>query len=277
MLKNPRVDSRIAQLLRLFQTSDVVLLGESHGVAGTFDFLRQALPVLHANGIHRLALEFSAAERQVEADALVTGPVYEVAVSRRMLREYNAGWPYLDYQDLHRQAWLLNQKQSALPAFKIVHASYIFDWTGWTGVRDRESMDAVMHRGHYNQFRADRICEQVQAGQKVLGLFGAAHACRGPLPFEVPEWFDPTQTLVNILDQRLPGRVASIGLGGVLPGNWDAEFETPPHVPCEIDYAFLDGVDFAEIQRNWPDPDWTPVPQDATDYWRIIEARKLAD
>lgn len=285
------LDAAKTLLNDLFSKRSVVLLGESHMIHENLQFVAELLPWLHSIGVYRLAIEFGANEFQDRVDALTTGDKYDEDEARRILFGYNTGWPYVEYHAIYRAAWELNRSLSAnAPKMRVINASYVFDWSHWSGQRNAQTMNAVFTRGYINDFRADRIVEQVDAGYKVLGLFGAFHVLRGnDLPFEV-EWLDHDRpALGQILSDRLDRRIASVGLhpdldsgeegfGSLwqLEGSWDGYISLKGHdelTPCTIDEKFLDGHEFAEVLNAWPDPDWTPKPTDVEDYWRIIKAR----
>ncbi|MDG5473126.1 hypothetical protein P6709_15340 [Jeotgalibacillus sp. ET6] len=40
---------------------------------------------------------------------------------------------------------------------------------------------------------------------------------------------------------------------------------------CTVDYEYLEGKTFEEVQKNWPDKDWIPVPQNEKEYWQEVE------
>ena len=284
-------DSAKALVADLFSKRHVVLLGESHMIKDNLDFVARLLPWLHSIGVYRLAVEFGAEEFQERVDRLVTGETYDESEARNILFGYNTGWPYVEYHALYRAAWELNR---SLPPdaerFRIINASYQFDWAHWNGERSAATMNAVFHRGYINDFRADRIVEQVDAGYKVVGLFGAFHVLRGDaLPFDI-DWLDRQRpALGQILSDRLQRRVASVGLhpdlntseegfGSLwqLDGSWDGHISLTAHdalTRCTIDEKFLDDHDFSEVTSAWPDPDWTPTPANVADYWRIIAHR----
>lgn len=262
-------------VLELFAKHDVVLLGENHGVSENFDFIRSLIPELHAAGVRNIALEFAANEKQQQADELVLGDTYDEQISRDMLFAYNVAWPYKEYQDVHKHVWNFNQ--TVEDKMRVLHASYIYDWSKWQGTRDQESMNLVMHRGDYNKFRADRISESQSKGGKVLGIFGAVHAVRDKRNLEVFGMSQEAQTLGMLLDRAHPGRVASVNLNGAASGFWDLEvFTSQTFSTCAIDNEFLSGRHFSEVQANWPDPDWTACPVDEDAFWQLIRERKTS-
>jgi hypothetical protein len=262
-------------VLDLFESHDVVLLGENHGVRENFEFIRSLIPELHAAGVRHIALEFAANEEQHRADELVLGKKYDAQVSRDMLFSYNVAWPYLEYQEVHRHVWMFNQTTE--DKMRVLHASYIYDWSKWQGTREQDSMTSVMHKGDYNQFRADRISEAIAQGGKVLGIFGAVHASRDKRNLDLFGMERSIQTLGMRLEQTLPGRIASVNLNGASEGFWDLElFTSQTFSKCTIDLNFLNGRNFEEVKANWPDPDWTECPADEDAFWRIIAERKTS-
>lgn len=40
---------------------------------------------------------------------------------------------------------------------------------------------------------------------------------------------------------------------------------------CTVDYEYLKGKNFEEVQNNWPDKDWSPIPKNEEEYWKEIE------
>lgn len=258
----------------MFENKEVVLLGEAHGIAQNLQFVIELIPHLHAAGVTNIALEFSCEEMQETSDKLIKSESYDPQISRDMLFAYNSGWPYVEYQEIHRAIWKFNREQNA--AMRVIHPSYIYDWSVWNGERTEATMRKIMHRGHYNIFRADRILEATNRGEKVLGLFGAFHAIRAQPPFEIPEWLGTNQTLGQLLNEKLDGRIASVCLNNAMAGEWDLHLSLAEQLtPCQIDYEFLNGRNFADLVSTWPDPDWTATPKTIEEYWQIIESRKL--
>ncbi len=262
-------------VIELLEKHDVVLLGENHGVRENFEFIRSLIPELHAAGVRHIALEFAANERQQQADQLVLGKTYDEQVSRDMLFAYNVAWPYMEYQDVHKHVWSFNQ--TVEDKMRVLHASYIYDWSQWQGTRDQESMKLVMHKGDYNKFRADRISESLTKGGKVLGIFGAVHAARDKRNLELFGLAADAQTLGMLLENAFPDRVASVNLNGAASGFWDLEvFTAQTFGTCAIDTRFLSGRSFFEVQANWPDPDWTACPANEDEFWQLIRERKTS-
>ncbi|MEY4390864.1 MAG: hypothetical protein RLZZ400_607, partial [Actinomycetota bacterium] len=238
-------------VLDLFDSHDVVLLGEEHGIANNLQFVCDLIPNLAGVGVHNIALEFSAEEFQGQSDELLAADVYNPQIARDMLFGYNVGWPYLEYQQVHEAAWLFNRTHDA--KVRLIHPSYRYDWSKWLGDRSPENMRGVMHRGGYNEFRAARVSEVVLAGGKLLGLFGAVHAFSDSRNFEVFGLGKDFMSLGMLLKQKYGIAVASVKLNTGVPGYWDAELRTSSELrSCTIDREFLSGRDFSEVLGSWP-------------------------
>ena len=262
----------VQTIVNLFENSDVVLLGERHGFAENLDFIIKSIHKLASAGVSRIALEFSAEEFQEQCDTLVLGAKYDPQVSRDMLFAYNVGWPYLEYQLVHQAVWQHNQVSAA--KLRMLHPSYIYDWSKWVGSRDSASMAGVFHRGDYNQFRAQTISAKVLAGEKVLGLFGAVHATRDRQSLHALGLTGDFESVAMILEEAYGLKVSTVNLNSALSAEWDVELRTAETLSlCAVDHDFLHGRDFQVVQGNWPDPDWTPVPANEAEYWKVISSR----
>jgi hypothetical protein len=263
-----------ATVLEQFKTNQVVLLGERHGIAENLEFIAKLVPELWSNGVRNIALEFFASENQGDSDALVSSPAYDEKVARGLLFEYNVGWPFVEYQEIHKAVWEFNHANKA--QMRVLHPSYIYDWSKWTGIRSEESMRGVLHRGNVNEHRATVIANTVGLGEKVLGLFGAVHAIKDEHTL-TELGFPKFKSLAEVLEQTHSLNVASINLNDALDGAWDAQIKTAKTLnPCTIDFEFLAGRDFSQVQRDWPDPDWQATPVDEPEYWQIMRNRRTA-
>ncbi|MGL4337297.1 MAG: ChaN family lipoprotein [Turicibacter sp.] len=43
-------------------------------------------------------------------------------------------------------------------------------------------------------------------------------------------------------------------------------------IGCTVDYDFLKGRSFLEVQENYPDSDWAPIPKTEDEYWKVVES-----
>lgn len=203
-------------VLRQFARADVVFLGEDHGVKDHLDFVADIVPKLDAAGIHLLGVEFGAEEDQATVDRLVTQPIYDPVVARELQFNYNVGWAIQEYQSLYRAAWQLNQrKRPGETPFRIVHLSYRYNWSKFTG-RHASSMKGVFYRGPIESFRANIIeRESLLPSKKMLVLVGTPHAYTrySPMKFDAlaPNYLQVvTGWLGQLVEQKAPGRTRTI-------------------------------------------------------------------
>lgn len=165
-------------LISRFDTADVVLVGEDHAIAQDLAFVASLVPKLHAAGITNLVMEFGAAEDQAALDRLLTAPTYDAASARKLMFHYNVMWSWKEYRNLYETVWSFNHAlRPGERPFRIINMSYVYDWSGFTGIRTPETMKRVFWRGAVDRFRADVISREVlDRGEKALVLTGTVHA-----------------------------------------------------------------------------------------------------
>jgi hypothetical protein len=162
----------------LFKSVDVVLLAESHGVRDNLTWLHDLIPTLYQAGVDFIGMEFGAEEDQVILDQLITNPVYDEVLARKLMFHYNVIFPYKEYMDVYRHVHAFNQ---ALPvgskAFRILNLSYIYNWKDYTIPDSLEKRAKVFHRGDIDYFRFQLIKNEVlDQHKKILVLTGTPHA-----------------------------------------------------------------------------------------------------
>lgn len=165
-------------LISRFDTADLVLVGEDHAIAQDLDFIASLIPKLYAAGVTNLVMEFGAAEDQSKLDKLVTSPTYDAAAAKELMFHYNVMWSWKEYRNIYQVVWSFNRSLPAgKPPFRIINMSYVYDWSGFTGIRTPQTMKRVFWRGAIEQFRADVISREVlDRGEKALVLTGTIHA-----------------------------------------------------------------------------------------------------
>lgn len=213
-------------IIQKFENSDVVLLAEDHAVKNNLLFVQGLIPRLYDAGVRNLGMEFGAWEDQETLDALLSAPAYDPQAARDLMYSYNVAWPYREYQDMYRAAWVFN---SGLPEgaerFRILNLSYRYDWRhfGAGDARTPENMNEVFAKGAPDMYRAEVIeGEVLEKRQKILVLTGTVHAFSR---FEMPvfnAWSDNFCDVVkwslgNRLYQKYPDRVLSIALHQPFP------------------------------------------------------------
>jgi len=167
-----------AYVIEKFKTYDVVLLGEHHLVKQNLQFVTQLIPELYRNGIYAIGMEFGAQEDQHVLDSLILAPAYDEMTARQIMFHYNVTWGYQEYIDVYKAAWKFNH---TLPAnarkFRILNLSYVFQWKGFDGKRNQDSMAKVFPKGTVDKFRAQIIEREIlKSDDKILALVGTPHA-----------------------------------------------------------------------------------------------------
>jgi hypothetical protein len=200
-----------------FETADVVLLGEDHAIKQNLAFVRSLIPLLYKAGVTNLVMEFGAEEDQAKLDALITAPVFDEAVAKQLMFHYNTMWSWLDYREIYKAAWEFNRHLApGSKPFRILNMSYVFDWSGFVGVRTPAAMQKVFPRGAIDEFRANLIEREIlDRHQKALVLTGTPHAltrfAKGePNPEADGFCVHTTNMLGNRLQRDYPGRVTNI-------------------------------------------------------------------
>lgn len=165
-------------ILSQFTRADVVLLGEDHAVKQHLDFVASLIPKLYSAGINNLVMEFGAFEDQKTLDALLTAPIFDEALAKQLMFNYNSMWSWQEYRGLYRAAWAFNRTlTSGQKPFRILNMSYVYDWSAFDGVRTPQVLKRVFPRGAVDAFRASLIEREVlDRHEKALVLTGTLHA-----------------------------------------------------------------------------------------------------
>ena len=200
-----------------FKTADVVLLGEDHAVQQNLAFVRSLIPLLYKAGVTNLVMEFGAEEDQAKLDTLITAQTYDEKLAKQLMFHYNTMWSWQDYREIYKAAWEFNRQ--LLPGskpFRILNMSYVFNWSGYSGVRTPAAMHKVFPRGAIDEFRANLIEREIlDRHEKALVLTGTPHAfTRFAKPEPNPEADGFCVHTRNMLGNRLqrdyPSRVTNI-------------------------------------------------------------------
>lgn len=110
-----------AYVVGLFETRDVVFLGESHQTRQRELFLQRLIPLLYKAGVRTLGYEMACSEDQAAIDALVSAPAYDEAAAFTLLAHWDFSWPLQEYADVYRAAWQLNHSlPPGAPRFRIL-------------------------------------------------------------------------------------------------------------------------------------------------------------
>lgn len=168
-------------LIHLFNSYDVIFLGEDHGIKEHLMFVKELIPYLHQNGVTNLVMEFGASEDQDTLDQLISADTYDDNVARELLFRYNVIFPYKEYMDLYKAVWAFNhQLDDHTKPFRIVNMSYLFDWSHAKtadSVQNPDIIRQIFHKGSIEYYRANIIEKEIfDRGEKALVLTGTIHA-----------------------------------------------------------------------------------------------------
>ncbi len=204
-------------IIQTFNQVDIILLGEDHRVKENLDFVSSLIPLLYANGIYTIGMEFGAYEDQKRLDSLITAETYDEAVARKLMFNYNPGWAFQEYMDIYKSAWAFNKtRTNSERKFKILNLSYTFNWASFSGQRTPETMKTVFYQGNPERYRFKILEENIiTQNEKILILTGDIHAFT---QYKFPNYdylsenfvrFDDTY-FGNLIYAKYPNKVFSI-------------------------------------------------------------------
>lgn len=215
-------------IVRIFQTRDVVLLGEDHGIHHNLALVHGLIPWLYQARVYHLGMEFGASEDQAALDQLVMGEHYDADAARRLMFNYNVGWAFQEYMDVYRAAWTFNQTLSPSDRkFRILNLSYQYNWAGAPAVRTPENARQIYHRGPVDAYRAAITRREIlDKNEKILILTGTPHAfTRYRIPiydFNAADFVRyEDRNLGQRLYQQAPDRVFCILLHQAFQSKWE--------------------------------------------------------
>jgi hypothetical protein len=140
----------------------VTIIGEAHWLEQDVSFVAALIPALHDAGLD-LAAEVFPATQQAEIDNLITSPKWSDVRATAIMR--SANWPYHEYRDLLRTAWLVNR--SSGKRINILALGPPADWR-----------TSLLPEGHtYDSFMADKVIHHLaNTGRSVVVYTGMHHA-----------------------------------------------------------------------------------------------------
>jgi hypothetical protein len=163
----------------LFDTHDVVLLGEVHYVKQNVVFVHSLLQPLYRAGVRTLAIEFARREDQGRVDSLLAAPEWHEDLARAIVFDQFVEWGYQEYVDIFRAAWELNRAlPPGAPPFRVLGINDSPDWSllRTSADLDNGEIKARVWRGGGERYWAQTVLDAVAAGQKVLVYSGIHHA-----------------------------------------------------------------------------------------------------
>lgn len=140
----------------------VTIIGEAHWLKQDVSFVAALIPALHDNEVD-LAVEVFPASQQGDIDQLIASPKWSSAAANAVMRAAN--WPYHEYRDLLRAAWLANRNSNK--RINILALGPPNDW--------RTSL--LPEGDTYDSFMADRVVQHLaKTGRSIVVYTGMHHA-----------------------------------------------------------------------------------------------------
>ncbi len=128
----------------MFDTHDIVFLGEMSQIKQQVEVVDRAIPVLYTEGIRNLGVEFALYEDQKEIDRILAAKEYDSAAVEQVLFNRMVIWGYQEYADLFRTAWELNRNlPGEAPPFRIVGLNIRQNWELIESERDLKKPEIV--------------------------------------------------------------------------------------------------------------------------------------
>lgn len=206
-----------------FKDHDIVFVGEYHRIRHDPELIQALIPRLYQAGIYNLGFEFGTVEDQAEIDRLVTSPVYDEALARRIMFHSLVSWGYQEYLDVYRAAWTLNHKlPKGAPRFRIVGLMYRPNWPALKDGDTPENRRKVWTKGPGDAFMAQVILDEfVAKNQKALVYCGIHHAFTS---FRQPNLGYRDGRVGNIIYDKIGARTMTIFLHAPWPSSlgWNA-------------------------------------------------------
>jgi hypothetical protein len=224
-------------VLSKFEDHDIVFLGEFHKFKQNLDLLNRLIPLLYQRGVYTLGYEFARREDQHLIDSLLSSPVYDERLARRIMFQEFVHWPFQEYIDVYKAAWELNH---SLPKekrkFRILGVNSSPDWSLIKKPEDRDSYQVMskVWKGEadeapWGQVLLDSV---VAKGEKALVYSGTHHAFteyRQPKVYQGKfiEWGE--MRMGNAVFQRIGKKAITIVLHSpwYSAKGWDAPWVFP--------------------------------------------------
>ena len=166
-------------ILSLFDTRDVVLVGEYHRIRHDEQLVQELVRRLPAAGVEVFAWEFARREDQPLLDSLMSGAAWDEALAREILFRGFVHWGYQDYEDILHAAWEANRARPAgAPPLRVIGVNDSPDWTLFKTPADRDDdkLRRAVWQGGGERYWGQAVVDQVAQGRKVLVHSGIHHA-----------------------------------------------------------------------------------------------------
>ncbi|MBN2128515.1 MAG: hypothetical protein JW741_03430 [Sedimentisphaerales bacterium] len=242
-------------VVRLFDTYQVVILGEEHNVKEHKDFVIDLIPRLYREAhVRWIGWEFSPDSKNERLEKLVSAPKYDAEAVLQFARDCNPGWNSREHWDIIKAVWQVNHARKpddekmhliGLPHDLDVARMYIVART--KPVDSPEFQEVLDENIRYDRTMAQTAAEHiVRKGHKGLLFVGLGH-----------DW-----TRYQYPPEAAFGRTYKT-MGGLLKEKWaDRVFQI--RLRSSADPAFLDRV------MRQRDHEWIGFDMDASPFAGIL-------
>lgn len=160
-------------LAGLFETHDVVFLGEFSKIKEQVGLVSSVLPALYAEGVRTLAIEYALSDDQSRIDALLSSPSWDEEEARRITFDWVVTWGFQEYIDIYKAAWQLDRSLApGASPLRIVALNVRQNWELIKtdgDLQNKETLHKVLANGIPDEHMADVLLrEVVQKGEKAL-------------------------------------------------------------------------------------------------------------
>lgn len=239
-------------ILSKFTDRDIVFLSGYPAIKHDALLVQSLIPRLYAAGIPDLGFAFGAFESQDSVDYLINAPEYNEALAQWIIFQERPYWALVEFQDIYRQAWALNNSLPAgAPRFRIVNLNYRERWDLATENMTSADSQLVWYRGPEGEFMARRILDEfVKKGRKALVFSSSRNAFtryRWPLLDSKTGGFAGfrPRDMGNIVSDSIPSRVFSINM------HWPWMQKTNPG---EFSFSYPVGGFIDAVMREFESP-----------------------
>jgi hypothetical protein len=219
--------SPVDEVLRSFETRDVVFLGEFYKIREHALLVKDLVPALQRAGVRNLGIEYALSESQPDIDALLAAPAWDEAKARNITFTWVITWGYQEYLDIYRAAWEVNRGLApGEKPFRIVGLGVRQNWEYLRSERDLQDADTlhkILANGVPDEHMADVVQREfLDRGEKALVYCSLQHAFTRYRVLEYEKnmrdkGFAETRRAGNILCDRVGGRVATVALHAPWP------------------------------------------------------------
>lgn len=168
-------------LTGLFDTHEIIFLGEMGQIREQVNFVADLVPALYRHGVHLLGTEYALSADQPEIDRILTAKTYDEKAVEAVLFDRMVLWGFKEYADLFHAVWKLNSSLPAgSPPFRILGLNVRQEYQYLQNQKDATNPDVVRKvfaNGIPDVHMADVIEGTVVAtGEKALIYTSVQHA-----------------------------------------------------------------------------------------------------